>query len=255
MDVPKDSAARLDAGLHWQTSTGGLVKPRHPGTQTAALIHGGKTGGRAVCQGPQTPRFRQMNGGRQAWKPGTRQLSAEGRAGQGRSGSRGRSAVPERSGRPARRPRPSVPGPGPCRAWRAGPHCAPGAGMGPRGHRGRPTGRLWPRGDPDPGGAAAAYGLTPAWSHGGSRPPGRTPRPTAPASPPGPTRSRRVAGNTSRRSNSRRRRELMARPLRRPGPDRESSRPLRREWRYSSSGLRGRGGARTAHGLRHAPPT
>ena len=84
MDVPKDSAARLGAGLHWQTSTGGLVKPRHPGTQTAALIHWGRTGGRAVCLGPQTPGSRQMNGGRRGWKPGTRQLSAEGRAGQGR---------------------------------------------------------------------------------------------------------------------------------------------------------------------------
>ena len=61
MDVPKDSAARLGAGLHWQTSTGGLVKPRHPGTQTAALIHWGRTGGRAVCLGPQTPGSRQMN--------------------------------------------------------------------------------------------------------------------------------------------------------------------------------------------------
>ena len=90
-------------------------------------------------------------------------------------------------------------------------------------------------------------------SHGGSRPPGRAPPPTAPASPPGPPRSRRVAGNTSRRSSSRRRRDLMARSLRRPDPDRESSRRLRRQWRYSSSGLRRRGGARTTHGLRHAP--
>lgn len=45
MDRPKDSSARPGAGLHWQTSTGGLVKPRHQGTQTAALIHEARTGG------------------------------------------------------------------------------------------------------------------------------------------------------------------------------------------------------------------
>lgn len=175
MDVPKDSAARLDAGLHWQTSTGGLVKPRHPGTQTAALIHGGKTGGRAVCPGPQTPRFRQMNGGRQAWKPGTRQLSAEGRAGQGAE-RQPRAVSGPRALRPARPPPPPAGAPGapdpPCRDRApAGPGARGrtarrGRGWGPRATKG---GR---RGDSGPGG-------TP--TRGAPRPPtaSRLPGPTA----------------------------------------------------------------------------
>lgn len=77
----------------------------------------------------------------------------------------------------------------------------------------------------------------------------RAPPSTPLASPPGPPRSKRVAGNASKRSRSRRGRSLMAWPVRCPVAVRESSRRLRRKWRYSSSGLRaGRGGARTTHG-------
>lgn len=152
MDVPKDSAARLDAGLHWQTSTGGLVKPRHPGTQTAALIHGGKTGGRAVCQGPQTPRFRQMNGGRQAWKPGTRQLSAEGRAGQGAE-RQPRAVSGPRALRPARPPPPTLrAGTGPLQGLARGAALRAGGGDGAQGPPREADGETPAPGGPRPGG-------------------------------------------------------------------------------------------------------
>lgn len=55
-----------------------------------------------------------------------------------------------------------------------------------------------------------------------------TPPPTPLASPPGPPRSKTVAGNTSKRSRSRRGRSLMARPVQCPVPVRECSRRLRR---------------------------
>lgn len=63
---------------------------------------------------------------------------------------------------------------------------------------------------------------------GVSHPPARAPPPTPLASPPGRPRSKRVAGNTSRRSSSRREKGFMARPLRRPLPVLNDSRRLRR---------------------------
>ena len=137
---------------HWQTSTGGLVKPRHPGTQTAALIHGGKTGGRAVCQGPQTPRFRQMNGGRQAWKPGTRQLSAEGRAGQGAE-RQPRAVSGPRALRPARPPPPTLrAGTGPLQGLARGAALRAGGGDGAQGPPREADGETPAPGGPRPGG-------------------------------------------------------------------------------------------------------
>lgn len=76
----------------------------------------------------------------------------------------------------------------------------------------------------DPGSAAASgFKLGCRWLL-----PGQDPLPTPLASPPGPLRSRTVAGNTSKSSRSRRERSLMARPVRCPVTARQCSPRLRR---------------------------
>lgn len=138
---------------------------RHPGTQRAELIHGGRTGGPAARLGPQTLGFLQMNGRRAAWKPGTRQLSAKGRAGQGAELRPRAVSGPRALGLPPSPPAPALPGRGSGRARasrasrtsragtrsRRGRTARRGRGWGPgaaeRGRRGDPgqrRGRLRP---------------------------------------------------------------------------------------------------------------
>lgn len=105
------------------------------------------------------------------------------------------------------------------------PPRAPGEAA-PRGSRlARPAAPLLPPGSPGAGEADAG----PRSRRRRQRLlPGRAPPPTSLVSPPGLPRSRRVAGNTSKSSSSRRGRSLMARPVWCPVPVRECAPRLRR---------------------------